>query len=59
MWNAETIDDSGQATVESAVLLGALAVGALAVGWPVIRKLLAAWELHQATVRHVIDLPLP
>ncbi|WP_373048134.1 hypothetical protein [Vulgatibacter sp.] len=58
MWK-RLAGDEGQAAMESAVLLAALATGAMALGWPLARRLLDAWSSHEDTVRTVIELPLP
>src|SRR5690606_7140328 len=60
MWMRRWIEqEEGQAASESALLIGALTLGAMGLGWPLLRRLLDAWQLHEDAVRAVIDLPLP
>jgi hypothetical protein len=60
MWLLRTFaQEEGQAASESALLLAALTLGAMGLGWPLLRRLVEAWRLHEAAVRAVIDLPLP
>jgi len=60
MWKRIAIgSEAGQATGESALLLAALTLGAMGLSWPVARRLLEAWRLHEETVRAIVDFPLP